>query len=40
MYYQSKNAIGEYDDDNNITPITFTRWFWTNAVFNDYYFNT
>lgn len=40
VYYQSKNAIGEYDDDNNITPITFTRWFWTNAMFNDYYFNT
>lgn len=40
VYYQSKNAIGEFDEDPAQDPVTFTRWFWTNNLFNDYYFNT
>lgn len=40
IYYQNKNALGEYDEDVTIKPISFTRWYWTNNMYNEYYYNS
>lgn len=39
IYYQNKNALGEFDDDATIEPVSFTRWYWTNNMYNEYYHN-
>lgn len=38
--YCSKDALGNYDTSNTSSYKQFYRWYWTNNMFNQYYYNT
>lgn len=38
--YCPKDIIGNYNTDNTSEYKTFYRWYWTNSLFNEMYYNT
>ena len=38
--YCSKDALGNYNTSNTSSYKQFYRWYWTNNMFNQYYYNT
>lgn len=39
VFYQTKNALGEFDLDTEPSQI-YKRWYWTNNMYNKYYHTT
>lgn len=37
--YCAKDIIGNFDTENSQSFKTFYRWFWTNGLFNEYYYS-